>query len=338
MPFSPIISVCAGAASAILFISAVGGSLIGVTLSLFFAPLPIAIAGFGWGWMTALGAAATAAIGLALIANAVAVIMYAIAIALPMVAFTYLLTLRRDLTADDGSVWVQWYPVGSVLAALSIWSGLLATAAVVAIGGDIESISAALRPTIDRFFEAQTQLSNDLPRTLTPEEKDRLAQVIARMTPGATAAVWMLVGMFGLWLGAGVTARSGRLQRPWFDFTTIVVPRPFPLLFAIAAGLTFVSGPVGLIASGFAWAFFLVYMLVGLAIIHQLTRGQSLRVVALIAVYFALLFLNPLSGIALAMVGLAEPVWPMRRQLLEDQPQPRGPSPPGQGPGPTNTT
>ena len=176
MPISPLIAIAAGLASAVMFVSIVSGAAMGVFLTLFFAPLPIAIAGFGWGWMTALLASLVAVIGLAAVANFAAVLMYAIAIGLPMVGFTYLASLSRDFTADDGSVWVQWYPVGYILAAVALWSGLLSAGSIYAIGGDLESMTGAVRQTIERVFTTQTeQLPSNMRRPLTPEEMDRLA-------------------------------------------------------------------------------------------------------------------------------------------------------------------
>ena len=335
MPRSIFVAIAAGAASAVMFASVASCAAAGVFLTLVFAPLPLAIAGFGWGWTTALAGAAIASLGLAAIVNFAGVIMYAIAIALPIVGFTYLASLNRDLTADDGSVWVQWYPIGYVLAAIAAWAGLLSAASTYAIGGDLEAITAAIRQTIERVFSSGTDnLPPNMQRPLTPDEMDRLADLVARMTPGATSIGWMMIAMFNLWLGAALAGRANSAGRPWPDFSGLILPKTFPLWFALATGLSFIEGFIGLVASGFAWAFFVVYMLVGIAIVHQLTRGQSLRFAALIATWLAVIFLQPLSGMALALAGLAEPLWPLKRKSLEDTPVPRGPPPRNPPPGP----
>ena len=92
------------------------------------------------------------------------------------------------------------------------------------------------------------------------------------------------------------------------------------LAFGIAVAASFIPGYPGLIASGFASAFVFAFMLVGLAIIHSVTRGMGARGFILGAVYGALLVLNPFSGLAIATIGLAEPVSPLRRKPPSNPP------------------
>jgi hypothetical protein len=69
-----------------------------------------------------------------------------------------------------------------------------------------------------------------------------------------------------------------------------------------------------LLASGVAAAFLFAYLLVGLAILHFVTRGYSFRVPLLGGLYAALILFNPLSGLIIALIGVAEPVSPLNRR------------------------
>ncbi|MEO0729761.1 MAG: hypothetical protein AAFY64_05210, partial [Pseudomonadota bacterium] len=117
--------------------------------------------------------------------------------------------------------------------------------------------------------------------------------------------------------------------------------RGLNLLFMVSAALTFVGGVVGEMAKCFVWAIAFAYVLQGLAILHQTTRGKSLRGIILFIVYGALFFIQPISTMVVALIGIAEPVSPLRRQMTElgpvgRQPTGRGPPPTG-GRGPPNT-
>ena len=57
---------------------------------------------------------------------------------------------------------------------------------------------------------------------------------------------------------------------------------------------------------------FLAFLLVGLAIVHNITWKNPLRPLLLIALYAFLIFFNPLSTMAIAAIALIEPFLPMR--------------------------
>jgi hypothetical protein len=68
-----------------------------------------------------------------------------------------------------------------------------------------------------------------------------------------------------------------------------------------------------MIAAGFAGPLFFAYVLLGLAVVHFVTRGKPWRPFALWALYAALFVINTVASVAVALLGLAEAIWPMRR-------------------------
>jgi len=290
----------------------------------------IAIAGLGWSWLTALVAGVTAAGIVALVAPLSGTLLFLIAIGLPTAGFTYLASLNRDVIGPDGRTWTQWYPIGRVLAAITIWAGGLSAFALLAAGTDLDTIRDGLRATVDRFIDQSGQLPADVTTQMTAERRDQLTQLFLRLLPAATASVWTVIAVVNLWLGGRVAAGSGQLQRPWPDLSAIVLPRSFPIFFTVAAVLSFMDGIVGLMASCFVWAFTMAYLFQGLAILHQVTRGSDFRAIALVAVYLALMLFFPFSWLGVALLGVAEPISPLRRKVTEANMPPT--PPPGQGP------
>ena len=59
-------------------------------------------------------------------------------------------------------------------------------------------------------------------------------------------------------------------------------------------------------------AFFIAYLLLGLAVIHYLTRGKSWRPFALSAIYIGLFLVNIWLAIPIILLGLADTVFSLR--------------------------
>jgi hypothetical protein len=94
----------------------------------------------------------------------------------------------------------------------------------------------------------------------------------------------------------------------------------------IALVFTFLPGYPGLISSGFAGALLFAYMLMGLAIIHYVTRGKPHRPFILWAVYFLLLLFNSWTAAVIALLAIAEPISPLKRwSTPASRPPQRGP-------------
>ncbi len=93
----------------------------------------------------------------------------------------------------------------------------------------------------------------------------------------------------------------------------------------IALVFTFLPGYPGLISSGFAGALLFAYMLMGLAIIHYVTRGKAHRPFILWAVYFLLLLFNSWVAAIIALLAIAEPISPLKRWPTAGRPPQSGP-------------
>lgn len=315
-----LIGLITGLVSAALFASASTGTVLGLFVLLFLSPLPVAIAGLGWGWVAAAVATAAGVLCVAIVGSGRAAMFYGLSLGAPTAVLAYLLLLARPVgdprSQDPASPSLEWYPIGRVVVIAAVWAGVLAGLAVLTIATDVEGLRTELQGAVERMIGVGLPVPAGTPpdQRLGEAEIKALTDLMVVTMPSVIASAWMALATINLWLAGHVTRASGRLVRPWPDLSAIAVPRGLPLLFAGAIAATFLPGMAGLLASGFASGVFFVYLLVGLAILHNVTRGLVLRPLLLTLIYFALLFLNPISGVLVAMIGIAEPLSPLKRK------------------------
>lgn len=337
MPPFIIVGLAAGLASAALFASATAGGMGGRLLLFFLAPLPSFLAGLGWGPMAALISAVAAAAGVALLLSVKAGLMVLISHGLPAAYLCYLAQLSRTVSApalprSDGSGTltgpaaapsssVEWYPAGRLVATSALIAGALALTSLLQLGTDLDDARKVLKDLLDKVFLRQLPGFKD--RKIEEAELNQLAEIALYAFPAAAALSWLASFLLNLYLAGRITLASGRLPRPWPDLPSMTFPRGFGFLLAAALAVASVmTGYPALIASGFAGALFLAYTFLGLAVVHELTRGHAARPIILAGVYIVLLVLNAWAGLFLALVGVLEPVLPWRRR------GPGGPAPP----------
>lgn len=313
MPTYLPIGLGAGAVAALLFASATAGPGMGSVLLFFLSPLPTFLVGLGWGWLAAAASTLAGMIALAAFASLKAGVVFALGQGLPVAVLCYLVYLNRTTPAPDGSMHVEWYPLGRLLVVAAAMSGGLALLSLLQLGTDQETLRERLKPIVEMFVKQVPVLGDS--KKLAEEDLARLTDMALYILPFASAFLWLAGLLVNFWLAARITLASGRLLRPWPDLATIQFPRGTPVLLAASLALTFLGGMPALAGTGFAGAFIAVYTLLGLAIIHFITRGSPWRSFILAVVYAALILINSWVAILIAMIGLAEPFSPLRRNL-----------------------
>lgn len=321
-----LIGLAAGLASALLFASAAAGSLPWRALVFFLTPLPIYLAGLALGWRPALAGAGLATAVLAVLAAPLGAFGFLLSEAGPAVALTYLAGLYRDSGVLKGPVDVEWYPIGRIVMWAALIGAGLAVATMLLIGGDIEHVRDALKAA------AATYITKDMPDgargALDDLDVERIADLALAFTPAMSAMSWTGGHLFDLWLAARLLRAAGLLARPWPDLAATWLPLRLPALLAAAlVGVSFAEGQARVVSAALAGALFFAYLLQGLAIVHHTTRGTPWRGFALSTLYAALVLLNAIVPVMIAMLGLAETVRPIRKF-------PVGPVPPAPPPAP----
>jgi hypothetical protein len=310
------IGLLAGLVSAVLFGSANTGTVLGLMILFMLSPMPIAVAGLGWGWRAAAVAALAGALIIAVGFSPRAALFFFLTLGLPAAVLSYFMLLNREWVDDTGTTATEWFPIGRVVGYAALWAGALAAFALLTTADSVDALQAQIRPIVERMFKVPADKRPPGMPEMTREQLDQITSLMTASFPGVTATIWFMIGLLNLWLGGLVAQKSGRLARPWPELSLLAMPRPLPLVLAGTILFTFLPGMTGLVATGFASAIIIAYMLVGLAIVHRITLGKSNRGLILGAVYASLMFANPFSGLGLAVVGLAENFSPLRRNPL----------------------
>ncbi|HCL61644.1 MAG TPA: hypothetical protein DIC31_04050 [Rhizobiales bacterium] len=223
-------------------------------------------------------------------------------------------------TQDSGQVVgaLEWYPPGRLLGWAALMAGVLAGILVLVLGYDQE----AYRQSIREILEHSTLKELDRDGTLFTEETiASLSGMLARALPAAFAVIWLTITLFNLWMAGLIVDASGRALRPWPNLHALELPNAFVLIFAVALVASFLPGLAGLLATGLAGALLFAYVLQGLAVIHVYSRGVPLRALLLAAVYLGILLLGWVA-IAVAILGLGEPLFRLRGRGNEHGPPP----------------
>lgn len=317
MPYRLLIAVAAGLVSAVVFASATTGPLLMRMVLFLLTPLALFLAGLGLGPLAVVVAGLAGTLLVLVAGTPVGALVFAAAQAVPAAVLIYLAQLNR--TAPDASV--EWYPAGRLIIVAAILAGFFSSLTLLLLGGDVETLRTALREMLQTFVNTELPKMPDAP-TLGPAEIDEATAIALALLPAASAISAMGSLLFNFWLAGRITMASGRLQRPWPDLAAIVYPPATPLLLAVATGAAFLAGLPGLIAAGFAGPLFLAYVLLGLAVVHYTTRGRPWRPFALWGLYASLFIMNSIASLAIALLGLAEAIWPMRRISPPPKPPP----------------
>jgi predicted membrane protein DUF2232 len=303
-----LIGVAAGVASALLFASVASGTLLAIPL-FYLAPLPILIAAVGWSHVAGLVAAVVAAASLAAVLGGFFFVSFLIGIGLPAWWLGYLALLARPTGPAPGDL--EWYPVGRIILWAAVLAALVVAFGVLAIGLDAESFRSGLRAAIERLLG----LRGDAPKRPTFRlpglgEMDGV-EFLVLVAPPTAAVVALITNLLALWLAGRVVKVSGRLKRPWPDLAAVSFPPSAHGLLAAAMAATFLPGMIAIIAGVFSASLLAAYALLGLAVLHALTRGVGGRGFILGSVYGAI-FVFGWPVLLMALVGLADALLDLR--------------------------
>jgi hypothetical protein len=309
MPIGFLIGLGSGLASAMLCYSAARGSPLLSTLLLLLTPLPSLLAGIGWGWLPAIAGAVVGTLVMGVLASPSFAAGYFLALGLPVAVASYLAYLSRPSPRNQAQN--EWYPVGRLLAAMSLYGGALPVLVLPLIGGTYDILRA---PMAEFLRQVSLRTSADLGLTpLSDSQVDGLAEYFINVLPGVLAAYWLAVFALNLYLAGRIARASGQFGRDWPDLAALAYPAGFPFVVAVALTASFAPGLLGVAGTSFSGALLLAYLLAGLALMHFIARGRAPWLLWL--VYAGLLLFGPYVGFALMLGGMLEPLIKLRRRL-----------------------
>jgi hypothetical protein len=290
-----LVGLGAGACSALLFASMLSKSILAIGL-FYLAPLPILIVALGWSHWAGLLAAVAAAVSLALAVDSFYFLAFLISIGLPAWWLGYLALLARPTGAqgghrdpggqgDQGEIAeIEWYPPGRLVVWAAALGALVILIGLSQIGHDEVTIRDTLRRAIESMLRTQMGVPADKPLNL-PGLAD--PEVLALVLPPAAAALTTMTELLNLWLAGRIVRISGRLRRPWPDFSALRFPSTTPIALAATFGASFLPGTIGLAAALPAASLLIAYAVLGFAVVHGITRHLPSRGVVLFGIYAA---------------------------------------------------
>lgn len=300
-----LVGLGAGAAAALLFASVASGSIL-ATLLFYLAPLPILIAALGWSHWAGLIASLTAAAGLGATLGLYFFSAFLIGVGLPAWWLGYLALLARPVGAN-GSMTLEWYPVGRLVLWAAIVGAVLVIIAIPNFGTDKESFEAGLRAAFERAIQIQSRPGSPV----SGADLERLFDILVAAIPPAAAVLATLINVFNLWFAGRIVRVSGRLRRPWPDLSALALPSTTLGVLALVIAGIFLPDLPGIICRIVAASLFMAYAVLGFAVLHALTRGLSFRAILLIAAYSAVIVLG-WPVLAASFLGLAEAAFNIR--------------------------
>jgi hypothetical protein len=315
-----LVGLGAGAAAALLFASITSGTALSLLLA-HLAPLPILIVALGWSHLAGIVAALSAATILGAVLGFPTSLGFAVGTAAPAWWLGYLALLARPV-GNGAKERLEWYPAGRLL----LWCAFLgsATAAIsfmATFGTDWQTFKTEVREIAQEIAHLQAQASRN-PDVASRLESTEIIDALAAALPGAVAAAITVISCFNLWLAGRIVHVSGRLRRPWPDLPAMRLPLFAPAILAASLVGLWLPEFAGLFAASFAASLITVFAIIGLAVMHAVTRGIASRPLMLGALYISI---APLAGLPLllaSLLGLAESILNIRARIAASRAPP----------------
>jgi hypothetical protein len=312
-----LIGVGAGAAAALLFASVTSGSWLSVIL-FYLAPLPIMIAGLGWSHWAAMAAAIVAAAAVGIIFGTAFFFAFLAGVGVPAWWLTYLALLARPATASVGGPnepALEWYPPGRLVVWAAALAALIVLFAIPNFGLDAESFRAGLTNALNRMLQIDVAKDAALPAP-NAANTNRLIEFLVTVIPPAAAVLATVTSLVNLWLAGRIVNFSGRLARPWPQLSAMTLPPAAAAALAIATGLSFIDGLLGIVAGVLSASLFMAYGVLGLAVLHDITRGINSRPFLIGGAYASIAVLG-WPVLAFSLLGLVETMLSLRARVAK---------------------
>ncbi len=292
-----LVAVGAGIVSAILSVSVASGSMIGLPLA-YLAPLPLFTVGLSLGCLAAVAAAISGSVVLGALVDPGVGVIYFLSTGLAPIVLCRLALMWRD----DAAGQPIWFPAGRLLVWLSGITAAFFTASLVYFIGQ----DGGLVGTLERYLLASADLlensgTNGQVFSATAEAIRQSAPNGARILPGTLALSWMLSVTLNGVMAQAILTRSGRNFRPAPDYSNLELPRSLSYVVAGALILSFLPGSMGFAAGTLAAIAIWPYFIMGLIVVHVISRRLTARIMVLAAFY---LFLVGLGWPAALVVGI----------------------------------
>ena len=283
----------AGLLAALLFLSLIHGAANGPLLA-FFAPLPLMMAALGLEQAAAAMATSVGAMAVGLVGDWSFGLTFLALAGLPslMVANRALLWRR----AENGDI--EWYPIGRLLAGLTVSAMAVFVAMALTLPPHSEGVRGWMVESLSRTLDAVGD-------EVTAEQRQLAASTLAAVLPGMVMTVWMLMAVVNALAAQAILVGLRRNRRPNPAYGGLDLPDWLGGVLLVTALLgAAVGGTVGYVAGNMAAVALVPFSLLGVATIHRHVTARPGAAVGLVFLYGVLVVFNvwaliPASGLGL---------------------------------------
>jgi len=298
----------AGVASALLWVSPAAQTQAAVFLS-FFAPLPLFIIGLSLGWQSA---SISVGFGFLLIS-----ILAGPGAGLPYIAFIGLLPIvlcrlaHQNWPSPADPDVKEWYPEGHLLT----WAAVVIAALFALTIFMLELSNTDVKASITEILEpTRGEIEEMLDQQNSAITIDQFISWVTAIAP-ATLALYLLIShvVNGI-ISQSLLASAGNRQRPDFSFVDLQLPDWLSIGATIALMITVLAGNYRFAAGGVAAILLVPHFLLGLTVVHAISRRWMARGFGL-GVFYLLLVITGWPVALVLGLGLAEQMFELKRRL-----------------------
>ena len=287
-----LIALIGGLASATFFLAIRSGAPGAVVLT-YLASVPLLAVGLSQGLNLTIISACVAIISIFFGLYATAAGVYIAISALPGI-----IVVRQALISRPGPNpnELEWYPIGLILSWLTSCGLLLLGFLIVYTMGEEGGLVGASHRMLDKVFLA---LSKNNPQA------SNFIGILAIYLPGMLLSVWLLISVVNSALAQNFLCRIGHSIRPLPTYSAFELPNWMSLALATAILLSLIPGSLGDFGRNASPLLSTPFFLLGLAVIHTLSRQLGARKVVLAGLYVLLLIVGWLSAV-IVLLGVLE--------------------------------
>ena len=294
-----LIALVGGLASAIFFLAIRTGAP-GAIILTYLASVPLLAVGLSRGFLPTIISTGVAMLSIYFGLHATAAGVYIAISALPA-----LIVVRKSLISRPGPSpsKPEWYPLGLILSWLTACGLLLLGFVSLYTLGEEGGLTGASQRMLDKVFLV---VSNNNPQA------SKLTEMLASYLPGMLLSVWLLISIVNSALAQNVLSRIGHSIRPVPTYSSFELPKWMSPALAMVILLSFLPGIFGDFSRNASPLLSTPFFLLGLAVIHTLSRRLGSRKPVLAGLYILLIMVGWLSAIVV-LLGVLEQ-WMSLRQ------------------------
>lgn len=298
-----LIALGGGVLSALFYLSVKLGSPGAIVLA-YLAQFPLFLVGLWLGVVPAAIASGVAAVSVGAGANLNASGLYLLLAAGPV-----LIIVRQGLLSRPGATagQVVWYPPGHLAACLAAYGLVILGGASLFLVGAPGGLEGAARAYLNATLYGMAGPEVNL-------QLDAMIDSLVRLFPAAVVMTWTFMVVINATLAQRILARFDLNRRPSPKFADMTLPQWLTTGLVLCLLGAMLPGQFGLVAQNAAVIMAIPFFLLGLAMIHAISRRMAARGIFLVLFYIILL-ISVWPAVAVAGAGFVEPWLALRRRF-----------------------